>query len=64
MWQDKIIALASIMFAYALAVQVYHGFKKKTGLVYLQTSTIFTLGSMVLAYVFYTLNLFLHQVSV
>ena len=58
MWQDKIIAITSIMFAYALAVQVYHGFEKKRGIVHLQTSTIFALGSMILTFVFYTLGLF------
>ncbi len=58
MWQDQLIAVTSILFAYALAVQVYHGFEKKKGLVHLQTSTIFAVGSLILAYSFYTLGLF------
>ncbi len=57
MWQDIVIAIANIMFAYALIPQVYYGFKTRKGNLTFQTALITTLGLYVSCIAFITLNL-------
>jgi hypothetical protein len=56
-WQDILITLCSLLFGYSLIPQIYYGFKHKKGNLTLQTSLLTTLGMLVLAFVYFTLNL-------
>jgi hypothetical protein len=57
MWQDVVISIVMVLFAYALIPQIIRGFKIKRKLVSVQTSLITCLGMYVLSYVYSTLNL-------
>lgn len=57
-WQDIVLTIAIILFSYALIPQVYEGFKKKKGLVNLQTSSITAAGMYAVSIVYFTLNLY------
>jgi len=57
-WQDIVIAIASIVFSFALVLQVYHGFKYKSGPIKLETSIPTFLGLYVICFVYITLTLY------
>jgi hypothetical protein len=56
-WQDIVITVTIILFAYALVPQVIKGFKRKKQDVVLQTSIITSLGMYVLTFTYLTLGL-------
>lgn len=56
-WQDIIITLGNLLFAYALIPQVYHGFKTKKSEIVVQTSLITTIGLYASGIAFLSLNL-------
>ncbi len=56
-WQDLIITLVNVLFAYALIPQVYQGFKEKKGFIHLQTGFLNSLGMFLMAFAFFTLGL-------
>lgn len=57
-WQDWVIAVASVVFGYALIYQVYQGFKEKKGFLAIQTSATTALGLYAVSFAFFTLDLF------
>lgn len=57
-WQDIVIAVANLAFAFSIFYQVYHGFQKKKGFVLLRTSLLTFIGLYAMAIVFFTLSLF------
>lgn len=57
-WQDIVISIVIIAFAYALIPQIYQGFKQKKGFINLQTSGITSIGMYVLTFVYFTLSLY------
>jgi hypothetical protein len=61
-WQDILISLANIIFAYSLAYQVYIGFKEKKGALSIQTALLTFISLYVLSFAFITLNLFLSAI--
>ncbi|MBU4070381.1 MAG: hypothetical protein KJ646_05340 [Nanoarchaeota archaeon] len=56
-WQDLIITLANLIFAYALIPQIFQGFKEKKGFIHLQTGLLSSLGLYFMALAFFTLGL-------
>ena len=56
-WQDMVIAIASVLFGYSLTYQVYGGFRERKGFLTLQTSLLTTIGLYALTFAFFTLNL-------
>jgi len=58
-WQDIIVAIASILFGYSLLYQVYKGYKEKKGFLSIQTSLLTSIGLYALAFVYFTLGLFI-----
>ncbi|MCK4552797.1 hypothetical protein KAT80_01175 [Candidatus Pacearchaeota archaeon] len=56
-WQDLIITLVNVIFAYALIPQVYQGFKEKKGFIHIQTGFLNSLGMFLVAFAFFTLGL-------
>lgn len=56
-WQDIVIVVVMIAFSYALIPQVYQGFKKKKGPINVQTSTITSIGMLILTIIYITLGL-------
>ncbi|MEK6898087.1 MAG: hypothetical protein AABX28_01880 [Nanoarchaeota archaeon] len=63
-WQDIVISVIIIAFAYALVPQIYQGFKQKRGLINLQTSLITSIGSYILAGVYLTLEFYFSAVLI
>jgi len=63
-WQDIIITIVIILFSYALIPQVIEGFRKKKGLINLQTSGITALGMFVLTFIYFTLELYFSSVVI
>ena len=61
-WQDIVISISNLLFTYSISNQVYYGFRKKKGLIVLQTSIITTLGLFALTIAFLTLDLYLSSV--
>lgn len=61
-WQDLIISIVNIVFSISLVPQVIHGFKKKKALITFATSIPTFLGLYVLAFTFFTLNLYYSSV--
>ena len=57
-WQDIVITIVIIAFAYALIPQIYQGFKQKKGFINLQTSGITSIGMYVITFVYFTLSLY------
>jgi hypothetical protein len=57
MWQDWIITIVNIVFAYALIPQVYQGFKNKKAYINFQTGLLNTLGMYAMSFAYYSLNL-------
>jgi len=57
-WQDISIGVVNVFIIYALIPQILDGFKKKKGLVNLQTSLIIMVGMYVLSFTFFTLKLY------
>jgi uncharacterized protein with PQ loop repeat len=57
-WQDIIIMICTILFSYALIPQVLEGFRKKKGLINLQTAAITAPCLYILAFCFFTLQLY------
>jgi hypothetical protein len=56
-WQDIIITLANLVFAYALVPQVIQGFKNKKGYINFQTGLLTTAGMYAMTFAFFTLGL-------
>lgn len=56
-WQDIVLTMLSIVFAYSLIPQVYRGFKDKKKYIVLQTAVITTTALYVQTVVFFTLQL-------
>lgn len=61
-WQDIVIAIASVLFGYSLLWQVYCGFKQKKGFISLQSSFLTAIGLYALAVAYMSLNLILSTV--
>ena len=57
-WQDTVIFIVNIFFAYALIPQVWKGFKDKQGHIAFQTGLLNTILVYIMAITFFTLNLF------
>ncbi len=57
-WQDIVIAVCTVLFGYALIPQVVMGFRKKKGLINLQTAAITTAGLYSIAICFLTLKMY------
>jgi uncharacterized membrane protein len=57
-WQDIIITIVNLVFAYALIPQVYQGFKDKKGYINFQTGLLNTVGMYLMAIAYFSLNLF------
>ena len=57
-WQDIIIAIANVLFGYSLVYQVYYGFKKRKGLLALQTSFLTTIGLYALSLAYLSLHFY------
>jgi hypothetical protein len=58
MWQDIVIAVASIFLSYAIIPQILYGFKKKKKTVTCQTALITVIGVYAIAFSFFTLQLY------
>ncbi len=56
-WQDILITISNLLFSYALIPQVYHGFKKKKGVMLLQTAILTTIGLYASSLAFFSLKL-------
>jgi len=61
-WQDITLTTIMILLSYALLPQIYQGFKKKKGLINIQTSAITTLGLYIISVVYFTLGLYLSTI--
>jgi len=57
-WQDLVISIVNIVFSISLVPQVIHGFKEKKALITFATSIPTFLGLYVLAFTFFTLDLY------
>ena len=57
-WQDIVITIANLIFAYSLINQVYYGFKTKKGLLTLTTSGLSFIGLCSISIAFFTLSLY------
>ncbi len=57
-WQDTLIAVTNLAFGYGLLKQVIYGFKGKKGHITLQTGAITSLGLYLMAFSFFSLNLY------
>ena len=57
-WQDIILTIANIMFAYALIPQVTQGFKNKKSYINFQTGLLTTVAMYSLVAVYFSLGLF------
>jgi len=57
MWQDNIITLANLIFAYALIPQVLQGFKEKKAHINFQTGLLTAIGAYTMSFAYYTLHL-------
>lgn len=57
-WQDILLSLSNILFTYSIFWQVYYGFKNKKGYITLQSSSITTLGLLVMSFTFLSLGLY------
>ncbi len=58
MWQDIVISISTLLLGYALIPQVIEGFRKKKGLMNIQTAMITTLGLYTIAVMLLTLGLY------
>lgn len=58
-WQDSVLTFIIIIFGYALIPQIYYGFKHKKATMTLQTSAITFSGILVVAFTYYTLELYM-----
>jgi len=57
MWQDIIITIVNLIFAYALVHQVLKGFKDKKAHIHFQTGLLNTMGMYAMAVAYLTLGL-------
>lgn len=57
LWQDTVISIANIFFSISLAIQVYCGFKEKTGPIKHATSIPTFLGLFAMSFAYWTLGL-------
>ena len=62
-WQDIVVTIANLLFAYSLVYQVYYGFKKKKGLLTLTTSLLTVIGLYAISIAFFTLALYFSAIS-
>ena len=56
-WQDIIVAIANVVFIYAMIPQVTYGFKTKKGLISIQFSLLNILAMIGLGIVYFSFNL-------
>ncbi len=63
-WQDLVIGVANLVFVYSLSYQVYYGFKRKKGLLTLQTSGLNFLSLFIISIAFFTLNLYFSFIAI
>ena len=56
-WQDIIITVVNLIFAYALIPQVYQGFRNKKAYINIQTGFLNTGGMYAMAFAFFSLGL-------
>ncbi len=56
-WQDIVITISIILFAYALVPQIIKGFKKRKQDIALQTSILTSAGMYAITIAYFTLNL-------
>lgn len=61
-WQDIVIALANVLFSVSITYQAYRGYVEKKGFIALPTSSTTALGLYVLAFAFFTLDLYLSTI--
>ncbi|PIN77349.1 hypothetical protein COV15_02165 [Candidatus Woesearchaeota archaeon CG10_big_fil_rev_8_21_14_0_10_34_12] len=57
-WQDILISIASIIFAYSIIPQIGYCYKTKKGLVNLQLSILTTIGMIAVTVAYFTLHLY------
>ncbi len=57
MWQDVVVTIVSLVFAYAMIPQIIYGFKKKKGVITYQFSLLNMLSMVALIIAYYTLGL-------
>ena len=55
-WQDNVLALIGVAFAYSLIPQLVEGFQKKKGLITYPTSLINVIGVFILGGVYFNLG--------
>ncbi len=63
MWQDIVITISIIFFAYALIPQIIQGFKKRKQDILLQTSLITSIGMYAITIAYLTLNLIFSSIT-
>ncbi len=63
MWQDIIITISIILFAYALIPQIIKGFKKRKQDIGLQTSIITAIGMYAITIAYLTLGLIFSTIT-
>jgi len=57
-WQDTVITIANIVFAYAIIPQVIKGFRDKVGHIAFQTGLLNSFAMYAMAFAFFSLGLF------
>lgn len=57
-WQDLLISIANIIFAISLIIQVYYGFKEKTGPIKFQASIPTLIALYAISFAFWSLALY------
>lgn len=57
-WQDIVISIANVIFTVSLAVQVYYGFREKTGPIKYQASIPTSIGLYAISLCYWTLGLY------
>lgn len=62
-WQDNVIGVSNILFAYALIYQVYKGYKEKKGFLSIPTSLPTTVGLYAVAFAMLTLGLYFSSIT-
>lgn len=56
-WQDLVITIVTILFAYAMIPQIYYGFRKKIGAITYQFSIVNIFAMTALTVTYYSLGL-------
>ncbi|MFH1207406.1 MAG: hypothetical protein V1668_02255 [Patescibacteria group bacterium] len=58
-WQDILIAIVSASIAFSIVPQIYSNYKNKTGGVISATTSVSFVGAYLIAFAFFTLELYL-----